>query len=302
MKLKNILISAVLMSMMFSKVMAETYLPLYADKKLIFSTNYYFLYLNEDTAVNLKKYIKVYRGNSDRAIINLFYSSQTVISNLDSIISKRYLSLEFLIREDTMARKVFIIDIISRTNVEIELDLAMNPFQHGLYYSPPLQNAIYGNISEYGVRRRCLVGSCCGSDFQGFIEGIGPVGYTCQCGNPKEPSTYVKYIVFRDGRIEKYNISMLTELGVENKADGRSLDLVDFKLNHSQLTFTLCGEHASVPAQCKVYGANGSVVFNGKIGSTPQTVSTASLSPGIYLAVVTTSAGEVLGRHKFVVK
>jgi len=299
------LIFLVLINLLFPKVMAEKYLPRYADKKLITFGPNDFYYLNGDTAINGQAFTKVYKGTKTYEFLSDNGGVQTLHSNLDSVIQKNILWIYFLVREDTIARKVYKITELGKNNEEEEIDLSIDPFS-GLLF-PSLANTRQGAITAYGVTRRAIIGNCCNATgdylLQGGIEGIGVVGYGGDCGGPPEWAQQMSpYILFRDGRLESYTISMLHNLGVENKSDRKNLALVDFVINNSQLTYTLCGEHASVPAQCNIYGANGSVVYKGQIGSTPQTVSTASLSPGIYLAVVTTSAGEVLGRHKFVVK
>ena len=307
MNYKHFITLAVLISMMFSKVMAEKYLPVYADKKLMFSGPDFFEYFNGDTTINTKKFIKVYRGDRSYELFSRSGGDNPALhSNLDSVIRKNIREVSYLVSEDTITRKIYKIRELGKNNEEEVFDLSIDPFQ-GLSLFTSLANIRQGSISAYGVTRRAIIGNCCNATgdylLQGGIEGIGVVGYAGSCGGPPEwAQQSTKYILFRDGRFESYTKSMLHNLGVENESDRKNFELVDFVINNSQLTFTLCGEHASVPAQCKVYGANGSVVFNGQIGSTPQTVSTASLSPGIYLAVVTTSAGEVLGRHKFVVK
>ena len=98
-------------------------------------------------------------------------------SNLDSIILKTKKEVWWVFREDTVARKVYVINYLGASNIEKELDLSMNPFQDAINYAATLQNVVQGVITAYGVTRRAVLGKCCGGiGYQGFIEGIGVVG------------------------------------------------------------------------------------------------------------------------------
>ena len=86
-----------------------TYLPLYADKKLIiYNPTYYFDYFNGDTIINAKTFIKVYLGHRSHELFSHTGGENPALhTNLDSVILKNLEGLHFLVREDTIARKVY---------------------------------------------------------------------------------------------------------------------------------------------------------------------------------------------------
>ena len=317
MNYKHFITLAILISMALPKVMAEKYLPYLEGKKAIIQYSGYewgptFDYFYGDTLVDSKIYKKAYRPffNLDlwSHLPNSCENPSRYIQFLDSLVryDKFWANNGPTVgyREDSLTRKVYIKYFTADSSNTIErvfLDFAPT-LSSGVKSYGELAQSVWkiqvGMVSIGGVSRRAWKANQC-EYIQGWIEGIGYL----ESGNcmTRKVSQGVD-IIYDDYHCEHFSIGNLNDLSFINVRTDDMDGIVDFILNNSQLTYTLCGEHASVPAQCKVYGANGSVVFNGQIGSTPQTVSTASLSPGIYLAVVTTSAGEVLGRHKFVVK
>ena len=186
----------------------------------------------------ITKYTKVYNVITAKSEIHqLFNGSLTHVipSYVDSMLLKEeHKEVGMLFREDTLAGKVYVIKHLGGSNIEEELDLKMNPFQDPFNNAAILQNVIQGTITAYGITRRAVFGNCCrGNGNQGFIEGIGVVGYDNLYGYPPlYDMQSFRFIVFRDGRIERYSLWDFVDLGVESNSEGQSSDLVDFIRNN----------------------------------------------------------------------
>ncbi len=298
-------------------IAAQPYVPFLEDGKLIDSHYqdfwHYINFINGDTIIKNHKCKKVIYSNG-YCSPNEFYSNvkKSRLCNAylntkggyytflrDSFPALVSDSLCFYAYEDTIMRKVFSIGRNSDT-FKLWYDFSIPAIGeirrgeiggYGMHPQSAVKEIGYV-VDNNGVRRRYWVNS------NVWVEGLGCLHNGA--GNPGF-SRFSNNVAFAVKGIPVYVDS---RLGIDGRNSSSSCSSLTFNIVDNILSYTTkpMGYASPSGTDCTIYAANGATVGKQAVQIEDGRIDLSRLSHGLYLAVVTTSAGEVLGRHKFVVK